>query len=106
MIIRGGENVYPEEVENRLLEHPGVAEAAVVGMPDRLLGEVIKAFLVPGDPADPPGQEELRAFARAALAGFKVPAQWEFVPSLPRNATGKLLRRLLRTVHSGSHSSK
>jgi len=96
MIIRGGENVYPQEVENRLLEHPRVADAAVVGVPDRLLGETIKAFVVPADPADPPASEELRAFARAALAGFKVPAQWEFVPSLPRNATGKLLRRELR----------
>ncbi len=97
MIIRGGENVYPQEVENRLLEHPRIAGAAVVGVPDRLLGEAIKAFVVPADPADPPGREELRAFARAALAGFKVPAQWEYVPSLPRNATGKLLRRQLRT---------
>ncbi len=96
MIIRGGENVYPMEVENRLLEHPQVADAAVIGVPDRLLGEVIKAFVVPADPADPPASEELRVFARAALAGFKVPAQWEFVPSLPRNATGKLLRRHLR----------
>ena len=97
MIIRGGENVYPLEVENRLLEHPRIADAAVIGVPDRLLGEVIKAFVVPADPADPPVAEELRAFARAALAGFKVPALWEFVPSLPRNATGKLLRRQLRT---------
>jgi len=101
MIIRGGENVYPQEVENRLLEHPRIADAAVVGVPDRLLGETIKAFVVPADPADPPASEELRAFARAALAGFKVPAQWEFVPSLPRNATGKLLRRQLRT---GGHN--
>ena len=68
----------------------------MVGVPDRLLGETIKAFVAPDDPADPPASEELRAFARAALAGFKVPAQWEFVPSLPRNATGKLLRRELR----------
>jgi acyl-CoA synthetase (AMP-forming)/AMP-acid ligase II len=97
MIIRGGENVYPQEVENRLLEHARIADAAVLGVPDRLLGETIKAFVVPCDPADPPACEELRAFARAALAGFKVPAQWEFVPSLPRNATGKLLRRQLRT---------
>ena len=100
MIIRGGENVYPQEVENRLLEHPRIADAAVIGVPDRLLGEAIKAFVVPADPADPPAREELRAFARAALAGFKVPAQWEFVSSLPRNATGKLLRRQLR---SGGH---
>ena len=97
MIIRGGENVYPVEVENRLLEHPLIAEAAVIGVPDRLLGEAIKAFVVPADPADPPAREELRGFARAALAGFKVPAQWEFVPSLPRNASGKLLRRQLRS---------
>jgi len=96
MIIRGGENVYPQEVENRLLEHPRIADAAVIGVPDRLLGEAIKAFVVPADPADPPAREELRAFTRAALAGFKVPAQWEFVPSLPRNPTGKLLRRQLR----------
>jgi acyl-CoA synthetase (AMP-forming)/AMP-acid ligase II len=96
MIIRGGENVYPVEVETRLIEHPGVADAAVIGIPDRLLGEAIKAFVVPADPADPPAREELRAFARAALAGFKVPAQWEFVPSLPRNPAGKLLRRDLR----------
>jgi len=97
MIIRGGENVYPQEVENRLLEHPRITDAAVIGVPDRLLGETIRAFVVPADPADPPCREELRAFARAALAGFKVPAQWEFVPSLPRNATGKLLRRQLHT---------
>ena len=98
MIIRGGENVYPMEVENRLLEHPGIAEAAVIGVPDRLLGEVIKAFLVPVDPAGPPAAEELRAFTRAALAGFKVPALWEFVSSLPRNSSGKLLRRQLRQM--------
>jgi acyl-CoA synthetase (AMP-forming)/AMP-acid ligase II len=96
MIIRGGENVYPQEVENRLLEHPRITDAAVIGVPDRLLGETIKAFVVPDDPASPPGREELRTFARAALAGFKVPTRWEFVPSLPRNATGKLLRRELR----------
>ena len=98
MIIRGGENVYPVEVENRLLEHPRIADAAVIGVPDRLLGETIKALVVPADPADQPASEELRAFARAALAGFKVPAQWEFVPSLPRNASGKLLRRQLRSA--------
>jgi acyl-CoA synthetase (AMP-forming)/AMP-acid ligase II len=97
MIIRGGENVYPLEVENRLMEHPRIAEAAVIGVPDRLFGEAIKAFVVPTDPADPPASEELRAFTRAALAGFKVPGRWEFVPSLPRNATGKLLRRQLGT---------
>ena len=71
MIIRGGENVYPQEVENRLLEHPRIADAAVVGVPDRLLGEAIKAFVVPADAADPPGCEELRAFARDGAGGVQ-----------------------------------
>ena len=95
MIIRGGENIHPVEVENRLIEHPRVVDAAVVGVPDKLLGEIVKAFVVAADPANPPGSEELRVFARSSLAGFKVPAEWEFVPLLPRNATGKLLRRKL-----------
>jgi acyl-CoA synthetase (AMP-forming)/AMP-acid ligase II len=93
-IIRGGENVYPLEVENALQEHPKVAEAAVVGVADQLYGEIVKAFVVAAD-GDPPTAEELRAFARHQLAGFKVPAEWAFVSALPRNATGKLLRREL-----------
>jgi acyl-CoA synthetase (AMP-forming)/AMP-acid ligase II len=93
-IIRGGENVYPLEVENVLQEHPKVAEAAVVGVADQLYGEIVKAFVVAAD-GYPPTAEELRAFARHQLAGFKVPAEWAFVPALPRNATGKLLRREL-----------
>jgi acyl-CoA synthetase (AMP-forming)/AMP-acid ligase II len=91
-IIRGGENVYPLEVENVLAAHPGVAEAAVVGVPDRLYGEIVKAFVVATDPALPPDPGELEAFARCCLAGFKVPVEWEFLPSLPRNAGGKVLR--------------
>jgi acyl-CoA synthetase (AMP-forming)/AMP-acid ligase II len=95
MIIRGGENVYPVEVENVLLEHPRVADAAVVGVPDKLFGEVVKAFVVATDPADLPDPAQLRLFARNSLAGFKVPAEWEFLPQLPRTATGKVLRRKL-----------
>ncbi len=95
MIIWGGENIHPLEVENLLLEHPRVADAAVVGTPDKLFGEIVKAFVVAADPANPPDTEELRLFARRSLAGFKVPAAWEFVPRLPRSATGKLLRRKL-----------
>lgn len=92
-IIRGGENVYPLEVEQVLLTHPGVKEAVVVGVPDQRLGETSKAYLVADDPA--PDPTELRAHARARLAGFKVPVAWEFVDDLPRNPNGKILRRVL-----------
>jgi len=94
-IIRGGENVYPLEVEQVLESHPSVREAAVVGVPDRRWGEVIKAVIVPADAAAPPDADELRTHVRAQLAGFKVPTVWELAPALPRNASGKLLRRLL-----------
>ena len=95
MIIRGGENVHPLEVESVLAAHPRVAEAAVVGVPDRRLGQIVAAYLVAVDAAAPPEAEGLRAFARAQLSGFKVPAEWHFVAELPRNANGKLLRARL-----------
>ena len=95
MIIRGGENVYPLEVEQTLAQHADVVEAAVVGVPDLRVGEMVKAFVVPRDPATPPDPQELRSFAREALAGFKVPELWEFLPELPRNPNGKVLRRAL-----------
>jgi acyl-CoA synthetase (AMP-forming)/AMP-acid ligase II len=94
-IIRGGENVYPLEVEHVLEEHPAVREAAVVGVPDRRWGEVVKAVIVPSDPAAVPDFDDLRAHVRRRLAGFKVPTEWEVAPVLPRNANGKLLRRHL-----------
>jgi len=92
-IIRGGENVYPLEVEHVLEEHPAVREAAVVGVPDRRWGEIVKAVIVPADPAEVPDIDDLRAHVRARLAGFKVPSLWEVAVALPRNAAGKLLRR-------------
>jgi acyl-CoA synthetase (AMP-forming)/AMP-acid ligase II len=94
-IIRGGENVYPLEVEQALERHPAVREAAVVGVPDRRWGELVHAFIVPEDATSPPDREELRRFAREALPGFKVPTDWTFVGELPRNSNGKLLRRRL-----------
>jgi acyl-CoA synthetase (AMP-forming)/AMP-acid ligase II len=91
-IIRGGENIYPVEVEQVLETHPAVREAGVVGIPDRRWGEVVMAVIVPAGPID---IDELRAFARERLAGFKVPTEWQTADVLPRNASGKLLRRHL-----------
>jgi acyl-CoA synthetase (AMP-forming)/AMP-acid ligase II len=95
MYICGGFNVYPAEVEQVLTRHPGVAEAAVIGVPDGRLGEVGKAFVVlrPAARATP---GELIEFCRASLANYKVPRQIDFRPDLPRNPAGKPLKRLLR----------
>jgi O-succinylbenzoic acid--CoA ligase len=94
LIISGGENVYPTEVESTLLEHPAVAEAAVTGLLDREYGRRPAAWLVrrPGATAD---VEELRRFCSDRLARFKVPVTFQFVDELPRNAAGKLERHRL-----------
>ncbi len=94
-IIRGGENIYPAEVEQVLEQHPAVREAAVVGVPDRKWGEIVRAVVVACDAGQPPDPEQLRAHVRTFLAGFKVPTEWVFVRSLPRDANGKILRRHL-----------
>jgi long-chain acyl-CoA synthetase len=94
-IIVAGENVYPAEVEKALCRHPGVRDAAVVGAPDDTWGESIHAFVVPREP-DAPATAELSGFLRTELAGFKVPTHYEFTDVLPRNPSGKLLRRTLR----------
>jgi fatty-acyl-CoA synthase len=95
MIISGGENVYPAEVESALLELPGIDEAAVIGVPDERWGEAGLAFVVlsPGEPADP---EALRAALRERLAAFKVPRHVRFVAALPKTATGKIRKQDLR----------
>ncbi len=98
-VVRGGENVYPAEVEQVLQRHPGVAAAGVVGVPDERLGQTIAAFVVPSDASHPPDAGDLRRYARERLAGFKVPAFWYTVGALPRSAVGKLLRRELATWH-------
>lgn len=95
-IVRGGENVYPQEVEDVLARHPGVAEVGVVGVPDRRLGETVAACVVARDPAAPPSEEDLRAYARERLAGFKVPTSWRFVKALPKTSSGKVRRVALR----------
>ena len=101
MIIRGGENVHPTEVEQVVAQHVGVREVAVLGVPDRRLGQTVHAVVVPADAARPPSEEELRTHVRAQLAGFKTPSSWSFVAELPRNQQGKLLRRVLVEQYPG-----
>jgi acyl-CoA synthetase (AMP-forming)/AMP-acid ligase II len=94
-IIRGGENIYPIEVEQVLEHHPGIREAAVVGVPDRRWGEIVRAVVVLADPGQQPDFDDLRAHVRTHLAGFKVPAEWMVADALPRNAAGKVVRHHL-----------
>ncbi|MGE4430387.1 MAG: fatty acid--CoA ligase [Sphingobium sp.] len=95
MIITGGENVYPAEVENALYSHPQVSDVAVIGVPDPKWGEAVKAIIVPvaGETPDP---AELIAWARERIAAYKAPKTVDFRETLPRNPSGKILRRLLR----------
>lgn len=95
LIVSGGENVYPAEVEAALRRHPGVQDAAVYPAPDEVWGQVPAAAVVPKD-GTPPSPEDLRAFLRRELAGYKIPREIRFVSELPRNAGGKLVRAALR----------
>ncbi len=95
LIITGGLNVYPREVEDVLLSHPGVGEAAVVGLPSEEWGEQVTAYVVPT--ADPPTERALLDFAAGQLASFKCPREVRFVDDLPRNALGKVLKHELET---------
>jgi fatty-acyl-CoA synthase len=91
MYISGGENVYPAEVEHVLHEHPAVADAAVVGVPDERWGETGVAFVVLAEGADA-DEEELIAYCSARLAKFKVPSSVRFADALPRSAMNKILK--------------
>jgi o-succinylbenzoate---CoA ligase len=95
LVISGGVNVHPDEVEAVLATHPGVAEVAVAGRADPEWGQRVAAFVVPTDPRRPPTLDDLRGHARERLAAAKAPRELVLVPSLPRTASGKLLRRLL-----------
>ncbi|MDQ1376938.1 MAG: hypothetical protein QOE15_1111 [Acidimicrobiaceae bacterium] len=94
MVVSGGENVFPSEVEDLLLQHPAIAEACVVGVPDEQWGQRLRACLV-GAPSRALTADEVKAFVRGALAGYKVPRDVVFLDELPRNATGKILRHQL-----------
>ncbi len=95
MIVSGGENIYPAEVENVLLAHPHVADAAVIGVPDDRWGETVKAVVVPAPGADLQGADVI-AFSRERLAHYKCPTSVDIVDTLPRNPSGKVLKRQLR----------
>ncbi|MBA3653230.1 MAG: AMP-binding protein [Actinobacteria bacterium] len=95
MIVSGGENVFPAEVEDLLANHDAVADVAVIGVDDEKFGQRLKAFVV-RDPGASVTDEELKDYVRANLARYKIPRDVEFVDELPRNATGKVLKRELR----------
>jgi long-chain acyl-CoA synthetase len=97
MVSVGGLKVYPREVEEVLFEHPSVREAAVIGVPDRYMGETVKAFIVLKDPASKERAEaDILEFCKGKLANYKVPHYVEFVPELPKTLVGKVLRRKLK----------
>jgi long-chain acyl-CoA synthetase len=98
MIVSGGENVYPAEVENVVARHPDVADVAVIGVPDERWGEAVKAIVVPAESATagPDLEAGIIAYARDRLAGYKLPKSVDFAEVLPRNPSGKLLKRELR----------
>ena len=98
MIISGGENIYPAEVENAIFGHPEVAEVAVIGVPSERWGEEVKAMVVPRPGANRDAASII-AWARERIAGYKVPKSVDFIDALPRNAAGKILRRELRAPY-------
>ncbi|HVW43408.1 MAG TPA: AMP-binding protein [Amycolatopsis sp.] len=96
MIIRGGINIYPREIEEFLQTHPAVAEAAVVGVPDERWGEQLAAVVRTAPGAEPPTCEQLRAFCRSNMSAHKTPAYWSFVDAMPVTPTGKIQKFVLR----------
>jgi len=98
VIRRGGENVSSVLIEKALREHPRVVEAAVIGVPDAVLGQEIKAFVVANGPVT---EAELREFAAARLARFQIPRLWEFRDSLPKTPTQRVEKYKLRGEHGG-----
>src|SRR5436305_8570937 len=99
MIVSGGENLFPAEIEELLFTHPAIEEAAVIGVDDPEFGQRLDAFVVLR-PSQSLGEDEVKEFVKANLARYKVPRQVHFLPELPRNPTGKVLKRELRQVHA------
>jgi long-chain acyl-CoA synthetase len=101
MIIRGGENIYPREIDEVLYQHPGVAAAAAVGVPDNLYGEEVAAIIVLKDGAKS-SEPEIIDFCKARLADYKCPKTVHFVDDIPKGPTGKLLKRELVKMLKGN----
>jgi long-chain acyl-CoA synthetase len=95
LIIRGGMNIYPREVEEVLYTHPSVMESAVIGVPDEVMGEEVKAYIVMKE-GMAATDEDVREFCSSRLARYKTPKYIEFVQALPKTTTGKILKRELR----------
>jgi len=105
MIIRGGENIYPREIEDVLFGHPGVAEAAVIGVPDETWGEAVAAYVRPAPGGPAPSAEELRAYCREHLASYKTLRHWVFVGTFPMTPSGKIQKFKLRESFTASSGS-
>lgn len=101
LIVTGGANVYPAEVESALLEHPAIADAVVVGLRDPEWGRRVHAIIEPSDPASAPTDDDVRAFAKARLAAYKVPKTVEVVDAIPRSAATKVSRSALVAERGG-----
>jgi acyl-CoA synthetase (AMP-forming)/AMP-acid ligase II len=108
MIISGGVNIYPQEIENELIMHPKVEDVAVIGVPHAEFGEAVKAVVQPvaGAIADDALARELMAFARERLAAYKCPRSIDFEAELPRLPTGKLYKRILKDRYWGNKDSR
>jgi len=98
MIVSGGENIYPAEVENCLMSHPDIADVAVIGVPSEKWGETVKALVVKA-PGSDPSEEEIIKFAKERIASYKCPTSVDWIDALPRNPSGKILKRELRAPY-------
>lgn len=96
MIVSGGVNIYPAEIEDALCQAPGVKDVAVIGVPNDEMGEEVKALIVPQDPEKPPSAESLNQYCRLRLAAYKTPRSYEFVDDISRNPMGKINKKALR----------
>jgi acyl-CoA synthetase (AMP-forming)/AMP-acid ligase II len=105
MIVSGGENIYPREVEEVLYQHPAVSEAAVIGIPDEKFGEAVKAIIVVREGATA-NAEAVMEFCKGKLAGYKRPKSIDFIATLPRNPSGKVLKKELREPYWKGHSRR
>jgi acyl-CoA synthetase (AMP-forming)/AMP-acid ligase II len=95
MVVSGGENIYPVEVENALAHHEAIVDVAVIGIPDEKFGEALLAFVVL-KPGSELALEEMVEFCRDRIAGYKIPRQLEIIAEMPRNPSGKILKKELR----------